>query len=58
MGLAHRVLGAVEAVTDQRAKERVAHLSMDRDVALGVVVDQIDVVAFRVAGDIGVLAEL
>ena len=52
------MLGAVEAVEDQLAEERVAHLSVDRDVALGVVVDQIDVVAFRVAGDVGVLAEL
>ena len=55
--LGHRVLGAVEAVPDELAEERVADLSVDRDVALGVVVDQVHVVAFWVAGDVGVLAE-
>ena len=50
--LGHRVLGAVEAVPDELAEERVAHFSVDRDVALGVMVDHIDVVAFRVAGDV------
>jgi hypothetical protein len=56
--LGHRVLGAVEAVPDELAEERVADLSVDRDVAFGVVVDEVDVVAPRVAGDVGVLAEL
>jgi hypothetical protein len=58
VGLGHRVLGAVEAVPDELAEERIANLSVHRDVALGVVVDQIDVVAFWVTGDVGVLAEL
>jgi hypothetical protein len=56
--LRHCVLGAVEAVEDQLAEEGVADLSVHRDMALGVVVDQVHVVALRVAGDVGVLAEL
>ena len=44
--LGHRVLGAVEAVEDQLAEERVAHPAVDRDVVLGVVVDEVHVVAF------------
>jgi hypothetical protein len=55
--LGHRVLGAVEAVEDQLAEEGVADLSAHRDMALGVVVDQVHVVAVGVAGDVGVLAE-
>jgi hypothetical protein len=51
------VLGAVEAVEDQLAEEGIADLAVDRDVALGVVVDQVHVVALRVTGDVGVLAE-
>jgi hypothetical protein len=58
VGLGHGVLGAVEAVSDELAEERVADLPVDRDVALGLVVDEVDVVGFRVAGDVGVLAEL
>jgi len=58
VGLGHRVLGAVEAVSDELPEERVADLPVDRDVALGLVVDEVDVVGFRVAGDVGVLAEL
>jgi hypothetical protein len=56
--LGHRVLGAVEAVEDQLAEEGVADLSAHRDMALGVVVNQVHVVAVGVAGDVGVLAEL
>jgi hypothetical protein len=52
------MLGAVEAVEDQLAEEGVADLSAHRDMALGVVVNQVHVVAVGVAGDVGVLAEL
>jgi hypothetical protein len=55
--LRHRVLGAVEAVEDQLAEEGVADPAVDRDVALGLLVDEVHVVAFRVAGDVDVLAE-
>ena len=51
------MLGALEAVSDELAEERVADLSVDGDVAFGVVIDEVDVVALRVAGDVGVLAE-
>jgi len=56
--LRHRVLGAVEAIEDQLAEEGVADLSAHRDMVLGVVVDQVHVVAVGVPGDVGVLAEL
>ena len=57
VGLGHGILGAVEAVEDELAEETEADLAGNVEVALASVVDEVDVVAGFVAGDVEVFAE-
>ena len=47
--LRHRVFGAVQAVEDELAEERVADFAVAVDVVLALVIDEVEVVAFEVA---------
>ena len=57
VGLGHGMLGAVEAVEDELAEETEADLAGDVEVALAGVVDEVNVVAGFVAGDVEIFAE-
>ena len=47
--LGHGVFGAVEAVEDERAEERVADFAVAADVVLALVIDEIKLVALAFA---------
>lgn len=58
VGLRHRRLGSVETVEDQLAEETEADLAGDVDVALAGFIDDINIVAGFIAGDVEVFAQL
>ena len=57
MFLGHGVFRAVEAIEDELAEEWESDLAMEFDVLLSVAVDEVEVVAFGLAGDVDVFAQ-
>ena len=58
VALGHGVFGTVEAIEDQLPEVREPDLAVDRQVLLRMMIDQIDVVPFRVASDVEIFAQL
>jgi len=56
--LSHGFFGAVEAVEDELAEEAEADLAGDVEMMLATVIDEVDVIAGFLAGDVDVFAEL
>ena len=57
MRLGHRLLGPVQAVEDQLAKELVADAAIARDIVLLLAIDDEEMVPRLVAGEVDVLAQ-
>ena len=55
--LRHGFFGAVQAIENELAEVRKSHLAVHREMVLTFGVHQIDVIAFRVARDVEILAE-
>ncbi len=57
MLLRHRILGAIKAIEDELPKERETDLAVEFHVLLTLAVDQVEVVAFRLAGHVDIFAQ-